>query len=114
MERIHYATGSIVTGSEIARALVGYAEALAKVGSSASVDIPSLHEDGTLGRANFLVGPASQLMSETEDSSFPEVTDTDLVAKLHAATARLGTAHPQTSDSEGVPGDDILDFPDET
>ncbi|AWB86411.1 hypothetical protein [Mycetocola zhujimingii] len=113
MERIHYATGSILTGSEIARALVGYAEALAKVGSSASVDIPSLHEDGTLGRANFLVGPASQLVSETEDSTFPEVTDADLVAELQAATARLGDAHPQTSDIERVPGDDILEYPEQ-
>lgn len=112
MERIHYATGSILTGTEIARALVDYAEALAKVGSSATVDIPARHADGTEGRANFLVGPASQLVSETEDSEQPELTEPEVVERLRHATLLLGDAHPQTSDSEILPGSgDILDFP---
>lgn len=111
MERIHYATGSILTGSDIARALVDYAEALARVSKSASVDIPTLHADGTVGRANFLVGPASQLVSETEDSRFPELTDGDLVDGLRHATFLLGDARPQTADSDSVPSDDILEYP---
>ena len=115
MERIHYATGSILTGTEIARALIDYAEALAKVGSSASVDIPTRHADGTEGRANFLVGPASQLVSETEDSELPELTEPEVVEELRRATLRLADAHPQTSDSDILPGGaDILEFPDRT
>ena len=112
MERIHYATGSILTGTDIARALVDYAEALAKVGTSASVDIPARHADGTVGRANFLVGPASQLVSETEDSPFPEIEDDELVHGLRQATILLADAHPQTDDSDSFPGDDILEYPD--
>ncbi|MFU8948039.1 hypothetical protein ACLRGF_15055 [Mycetocola zhadangensis] len=113
MERIHYATGSILTGTEIARALVDYAEALAKVGSSASVDIPARHPDGSIGRANFLVGPASQLVSETEDSDLPELTDPEVVEHLRRLIVLLSDAHPQTSDSDVFPGGgDILDFPD--
>lgn len=111
MERIHYATGSILTGSDIARALVDYAEALARVSKSASVDIPTLHADGTIGRAKFLVGPASQLVSETEDSPYPEITDVELVDGMRRATVLLADAHPQTSDSDSVPGDDILEYP---
>ena len=41
MHRIHYAGTSILTGSAIAIALVDYAQALAEVGSSATVDVPA-------------------------------------------------------------------------
>lgn len=113
MHRIFYATDSILTGTDIARALVLYAEALAKAGSSASVDVPTRHEDGTIGNAMFLIGPASQLVSETEESEHEELVDVELVEKLRKATAELGDAHPQTSDSEVFPGGgDILDFSD--
>ncbi|MCP2030892.1 hypothetical protein L1277_000956 [Okibacterium sp. HSC-33S16] len=112
MERIYYATDSLLTGTDIARALVLYAEALAKAGSSASVDIPTRREDGSVGHAMFLVGPASQLVSESEDSEYPELTNGELVDKLRTATLLLGDAHPQSSDSDILPGDgDLLDFP---
>ncbi|RLQ86163.1 hypothetical protein [Mycetocola zhadangensis] len=113
MERIFYATDSVLTGTDIARALVLYAEALAKVGSSASVDIPTRHEDGSVGNAMFLVGPASQLVAESEDSEYPELTDDELVEKIRRATLALGDSHPQYSDTEVFPGGgDILEFPD--
>ena len=112
MERIYYAADSVLTGTDIARALVLYAEALAKVGSSASVDVPTRHEDGSVGNAMFLVGPASQLVAESEDSEFPELIDEELVAKLRRETAGLGEAHPQTADADVFPNRDILDFPD--
>ena len=41
MDRIHCAGNSILTGSAIAAALLEYAEALAKVGTSATVEIPT-------------------------------------------------------------------------
>ena len=113
MERIYYATDSVLTGTDIARALVLYAEALAKVGSSASVDIPTRHEDGSTGHAMFLIGPASQLVTESEDSEHPELADVELVEKIRKATSALGDARPQFSDSDDFPGGaDILDFPD--
>ena len=68
MDRIHYAGDSILTGSEIARALLDYAQALAVAGTSATVDIPVVDEgDGSIGRSELLIGPASQLISDTEE-----------------------------------------------
>ncbi|RFA10242.1 hypothetical protein B7R54_14270 [Subtercola boreus] len=93
MERIHYTGGSILTGSDIARALLDYAGALAATDGSEIVDIPSLHSDGTIGRATFLIGPASQLVSETEPSDHDELVDADLVAGFRASTARLTAAN---------------------
>ena len=65
MDRIHYAGDSILTGTDIARALLAYAQALAVAGTSATVDIPVVNErDGSIGRSELLIGPASQLTGE--------------------------------------------------
>ncbi|MCU1479278.1 MAG: hypothetical protein JWQ19_64 [Subtercola sp.] len=89
MERIHYASGSILTGTAIARALLEYAEALAEKNESATVDIPTRREDGSTGRANFLIGPSSQIVSDTEQSEFQELVDDDLVASFVESTRKL-------------------------
>lgn len=105
MERIHYAGGTILTGTEISRALLQYASALARNETSATVDIPVRDENGRLTRANLLVGPASQFVSVAEESgpkesspgeSSPgegdaeEIVDDELVADLRAKTQMLG------------------------
>ncbi|HEX5729428.1 hypothetical protein [Microbacterium sp.] len=89
MDRIHYAGNSIVTGTAIARALLDYAQALAQVGSSSTVDVPILNEDGSRGRAEVLIGPASQLISNEEKSDFDEVADERLVTFMREEADRL-------------------------
>lgn len=96
MQRIYYAGEHFLTGTEIANALVSYAEALAHQGRAGAVEIPVRHEeDGRTGVVNFLVGPASQLMAEeVEGVDSEEVRDDDLVARLRALTADLAPMHP--------------------
>lgn len=89
MDRIHYAGDSVVTGSDIARALLGYAQALAHVGSSATVDIPIVNADGTEVRWEVLVGPASQITSRETDWDGPELRDDVLVARLRRQSEQL-------------------------
>ena len=90
MDRIHYAGDSILTGTEIARALLEYAQALAVAGTSATVDIPVVDErDGSIGRSELLIGPASQLISDTEDSPYDDAIDHDLVTHMYDEAARL-------------------------
>jgi hypothetical protein len=95
MERIYYASGVVQTGSSISRALLSYAELLSRHKASATVDIPVRRPDGSEGRANLLIGPASQLLSESYDEQ-PELTDEKLVAEIEAKTRRLmgGPAGP--------------------
>jgi hypothetical protein len=95
VERIHYAGSSFVTGDLIARALIDYAHFLTAHNTSASVDIPIRRVDGTVGRANFLLGPTSQLVSESEGSRFGELYDDDLVELLHHRSAGLHDSHPR-------------------
>ena len=115
MDRIHYAGDSILTGTEIARALLEYAQALAVAGTSATVDIPVVDEqDGSIGRSELLVGPASQLMSDTVESPYDDAIDHDLVTRMNAEAERLrrhGSDAPSavinTEDRDAIPDFDL-------
>ncbi|MDR6906588.1 hypothetical protein J2X63_002274 [Agromyces sp. 3263] len=90
MDRIHYAGDSVVTGSEIARAVLEYAKALAKANQSATVEIPTLAPDGSISRSTLLIGPASQLIADAEEEADgEEIVDDELVGYFHAETAKL-------------------------
>lgn len=94
MERIHYAGSSVLTGTAIARALLRYAEALALRKGSMTVEIPVRQPSGRVGHAALLIGPASQLFSETEESEADELVDEELVARFTREADRLGVSHP--------------------
>lgn len=82
MERIHYAGSSFLTGDLIARALIDYAHFLTAHNTSAAVDIPVRRSDGSTARANFLLVPTSQIVSESESSDYSEILDDELVLLL--------------------------------
>jgi hypothetical protein len=82
MHRIHYAGDSFLTGSDIARALLEYAQVLASVGQAATVEIPTLSDDGIPGQSIILIGPSSQVVAGTESSAHPEILDPELVASM--------------------------------
>ena len=106
MERISYAGEHLLTGSEIAQALVAYAQALADVGQAAAVEIPTVDKHGRPGVAQVLVGPASQLVATEVDMEVPDPQDAGLVEELRARTARLLGHHPAVADEpDGEPDD---------
>lgn len=95
MQRIFYAGDSVLTGTDIAQAVLAYAQALAGKQSSATVHIPVVLSTGERGDASILIGPSSQLFSETpEESSATELTDDALVQHLTELTLSLGVARP--------------------
>ncbi len=102
MDRLHYAGHSVITGTAIAKALLDYAQALAQASGSATVQIPTLHEDGSPGRSEILVGPSSQLMCDAEESEHQEVTDESLVIYLREAAVNL-RAHGMPSGGTAIP-----------
>ena len=114
MERIYYAGDRFLTGTELARALVEYAAALARQGSAAAIEIPVRHADGSPGMVNFLVGPASQLVTESLDGEEEEeILDEPLVARLrhrvHGGELGGEGAQPSAVDPEGTSGYDWTD-----
>jgi hypothetical protein len=105
MDRLHYSGNSLVTGTDIARAVVRYAAALAKRGSSAPVQIPVLRTGGDEGVVTMLVGPASQLITETESTGAPEIIDRELVERLTSETRRLGISRAESDPDAGDDAD---------
>ena len=96
----------MLTGTDIARALLVYADALAKAEESATVDIPTRLDDGGTGRSTFLLGPASQLVSDFVPGEHDELTDAALVTWLTEQTRLVLHRHsvaPVTATEEPAP-----------
>ena len=94
MKRIYYASGSFLTGSSIADAIVAYADALAHSEGSDVVHFPIVHDDGSPGEASVLIGPASQLASSTAPGPDGELEDAALVSELTRLSVQIGAPRP--------------------
>ena len=110
MDQIQYAGNTLITGSDIAHAVLGYAQALASKGDSATITIPVLHDDGSVVPAELLIGPASQLIAEPYESDAPEIEDADVVGWLSDQRAKLQTPRAVSeprADYSAVDGHDL-------
>ena len=99
---IVYAGEELMTGDDIAQALLKYSEALAESGSASTVEIPTMSDDGTRSTASVLVGPASQIVARPVDTSFDELRDPAVVEHLTALTTELrpGRSFPSPMSSD--------------
>lgn len=107
MDVIHYAGGQIRTGSKLAHAVLAYGRALAENDTSDMVELPIYQDDGSVGRAELLIGPASQLVAEQVPDDRPDLTDAELLARLDESTRALEAPRPMA-----VGRDAIAEFPD--
>ena len=110
MERIYYAGGTVLTGSAIARALLDYARALGETEGSDTVRVPSRLDDGSIGSAEFLIGPASQLVSKTESDVGEELVDEALVEHFRREAALLDDPPGVQIDDQPHPSSSIDDL----
>jgi hypothetical protein len=111
MKRIHYASGSLLTGDAVAEALVGYAAALAANKTAAEVHAPAVLDSGQRGEVLLLLGPASQILAEDEADQADELLAPEFVADLEQRTRELGPLKADfvQSGTDDVDGMD-LDF----
>lgn len=88
MMRVEYAGGTMLTGSQIADAVLRYASALSDAHLSMSLDVPGRTADGVNGRFQILLGPASQILVEpTGDPD--EIVDAEFLVEINRVTALL-------------------------
>ena len=106
MKRIHYADEYLVTGDEIAAAVVEYARALAMQNKSDMVDLPGMDRGGVHQRFQILLGPASQMLVSEEQTDEAEIEDARLVDEIEVRIDRLRGVEPQSGEpAEGIPLD---------
>jgi len=83
MKKLHFPGGSVLTGNDLADALMQYAEALCNRRQFDVVNIPVVGDDGQLGRAHMLIGSATQLVSVTAGYTGPELVEPETVDFLN-------------------------------
>lgn len=109
MKRIHYASGSLLTGDDIADVLLRFAAALAHNNSAAEVRAPAVVDGGRTGEVFLLLGPASQMLAEEEPFGGEELLDERFVAEFEQRIAALGP-HRATFVEHGTEDVTDLDF----
>jgi hypothetical protein len=89
VKAITYAGTEVLTGDDIAVALLEYGAALAEAGSAETVDVPIVDANGQRGTVTILVGPASQIVARDVPSAFEELVDEATVDALRLKARRL-------------------------
>ncbi|GAA2051653.1 hypothetical protein [Leifsonia soli] len=89
MKRIHYASGSLLTGDDIADVIVRFAAALAQNNAAAEIHAPVVVDSGGTGEVLLLLGPASQMLAEDAEYSGAELRDESFVAEFEHRIAAL-------------------------
>ena len=99
MKTIHYAGDAVLLNDELADAVVEYAAALAKVGSSAELTVPVVIHDGSVLFATMLLGPASQLIATPSPEAKEAAADPELLANITREIALLGSIKAEPVDA---------------
>lgn len=100
MQKLYYASGYVLLGDAICTAVVEYAQALANVGKSDLVIVPSLSDEGMLGETRLLLGPASQLFASPALDRGVDLDDPAAVESMREKTRHLQPARPQAQPAE--------------
>lgn len=97
MQKLYYASGYVLLGDTVGDAVMEYARALADVGKSDLVTVPSLSDEGLRGTTRILIGPSSQILAAPALDRDVDLEDADAVDSMKEKTARLLPARPQAS-----------------
>lgn len=94
MKYIRYDAVTIMTGDEIADAVVEYAAMLGANGRTDTVEVPTFDEHGARTTATLLLGPASELVLEHAPDDELEPEDPEFVALLRLRGVAAGPDGP--------------------
>jgi hypothetical protein len=99
MKKLYYASGYILVGDTVCGAVMEYARALADVGKSDLVTVPSLSDEGLRGETCILIDPSSQIFAAPALDRGVDLEDHEAVESMRDKIARLQPARPQADTS---------------
>ncbi len=111
MFRLHYAGDSVLISSTVGSALMRYARALADAQAADVVSVPIVDEEGHMVKAEFLLGPSSQLYTTPVADVAEMGSDPAVVDELNLRGRRLrpsaqfapeATGHPHAYDHDAL------------
>ena len=103
---LHCTGGSVLMADDVCQALIQYARVLAAAQASDVLIVPVIDENGELATAEFLIGPASQLLAVPTDSAQERGRDQDVIDDIERRTRLLDS--PIAVSRESV--DSVVDF----
>lgn len=89
VKTILFANAELLTGDEIALAVLHYSGALAEAGLAETIEVPVLEADGARAVALMLVGPASMIVAVDTETPYEELIDEAAVASLNQKIREL-------------------------
>ncbi|MFJ8896002.1 hypothetical protein ACIRCZ_15585 [Leifsonia sp. NPDC102414] len=90
MKLITTRTGTFLTGSEIADAVMQNALLLCRNRRTAAVEIPVVTAEGNIERAAILLGATTEISARTVPFAATELTDQPTLVELNAQAALIG------------------------
>jgi hypothetical protein len=106
VKELIYAGGKTIVSDELAEVITDYAQVMAAKGDSGVVEIPAVGEDGTVGTARLLLGPASQIIVEPVTVEDHQLDDEAVIKDLRARIHSAGTQHAQPMDPDDAADED--------
>jgi hypothetical protein len=94
VRRLYYAGGNFLIDDRVCKTVMRYARALAIADKSDLIMLPVVTEEGSLGSAHLLVGPASEIYSLPVSNDSASAFDAEAVRKLEQMTAELQDVRP--------------------
>ncbi|WP_314506731.1 hypothetical protein [uncultured Microbacterium sp.] len=102
MMTMHYTGGTVVMANDVAESVLQYARALAATQESDVLYVPVVTDTGVLTTAEFLVGPASQLLAVPLEGVEERGRDQDVIDDIEKRTRML---RPSVAAVRQVPRD---------
>ena len=88
---LHYTGGSVVMADDVCEALIQYARVLAATQASDVLVVPVIDDDGHQVTAEFLVGPASQLLAVPIIGAAERGRDQAVIDEIESRTRLLAS-----------------------
>lgn len=86
---LHYTGGAVMMADDVAEAVLHYARELAATQRSDVLIVPVVDAAGILTTAEFLIGPASQLLAIPVDGATERGRDQDVIDDIDRRTQSL-------------------------
>lgn len=109
MKRVTYAGTSFVTGTDIADSLLALVAALGVNSETAAVHVPAIDDNDQITSVDLVIGPSSEVVAMTIQSSASELVDVDVVNGFDERARSLAIPHAVASSEEMAP---IWEYPD--
>lgn len=94
MKILIYAGAELMTGDDIADAVLEFCAALAEASAAETIEIPVVGDDGTIRGARLLLGPSSEIVAQQVETTWPELDDPQTLQLL---ATRTRAQHPAIS-----------------